>query len=40
MHQVPIQSEALIQWALAQDSYLSLKVDDLPPETRKWLNGS
>ncbi|MBE9199802.1 MULTISPECIES: GAF domain-containing protein [unclassified Nodularia (in: cyanobacteria)] len=37
--QVTIKSEALIQWALCQDSYLSFSVDDLPPETRKWLNG-
>ncbi|MEH1889987.1 MAG: GAF domain-containing protein [Nostoc sp.] len=35
---IPIQTEALIQWALATESYLILKVDDLPPETRKWLN--
>ncbi|MEH1845206.1 MAG: GAF domain-containing protein [Nostoc sp.] len=35
---IPIQAEALIQWALATKSYLILKVDNLPPETRKWLN--
>ncbi|MEH2378448.1 MAG: GAF domain-containing protein [Nostoc sp.] len=35
---IPIQSEALIQWALLTESYLTLKVHDLPPETRKWLN--
>ncbi|MEH1909996.1 sensor histidine kinase [Nostoc sp.] len=35
---IPIQSEALIQWALVTESHLTLKVDDLPPETRKWLN--
>ncbi|MEH1957357.1 GAF domain-containing protein [Nostoc sp.] len=35
---IPIQTEALIQWALATESYLTLKVDNLPPETRKWLN--
>ncbi|MEH2253898.1 sensor histidine kinase [Nostoc sp.] len=34
---IPIQAEALIQWALATESYLTLKVDNLPPETRKWL---
>ncbi|WP_375491470.1 GAF domain-containing protein [uncultured Nostoc sp.] len=33
-----IQAEALIQWALATESYLTLKADNLPPETRKWLN--
>ncbi|WP_414552120.1 GAF domain-containing protein [Anabaena sp. CCY 0017] len=37
---INIQSEALIQWALSQNSYLSFSVDDLPPESRKWLNGS
>jgi GAF domain-containing protein len=35
---ISIQSEALIQWALATESYLTLKVDNLPAETRKWLN--
>ncbi|MBN3894380.1 MAG: GAF domain-containing protein [Nostoc sp.] len=35
---IPIQAEALIQWALATESYLTLRVDNLPPETRKWLN--
>ncbi len=35
-----VQTEVLIQWALAQEGYLSLRVDDLPPETRNWLNGS
>ncbi len=33
-----IQAEALIQWALVTENYLTLKVDNLPPETRKWLN--
>jgi hypothetical protein len=35
---ISIQAEALIQWALATENYLTLKVDNLPPETRKWLN--
>jgi hypothetical protein len=35
---ISIQSEALIQWALVTENYLTLKVDNLPPETRKWLN--
>ncbi|MDZ8087269.1 MAG: GAF domain-containing protein [Nostoc sp. DedQUE12b] len=35
---IPIQAEALIQWALVTENYLTLKVDNLPPETRKWLN--
>jgi GAF domain-containing protein len=37
---VPIQAEVLIQWALATDGLLSLTVDDLPPDTKKWLNGT
>jgi transcriptional regulator with GAF, ATPase, and Fis domain len=36
---IHVKAEALIQWALAQEGYLTLKVDDLPTETRKWLNG-
>ncbi|MBD2345933.1 sensor histidine kinase [Anabaena subtropica] len=35
-----IQYEALIQWALAENSYLNVSVDHLPPETRQWLHGS
>ncbi|BDI18692.1 hypothetical protein ANSO36C_44940 [Nostoc cf. commune SO-36] len=35
---ISIQAEALIQWALATESYLTLKVGNLLPETRKWLN--
>jgi GAF domain-containing protein len=35
---IPIKTEALIQWALATESYLTLKVDNLAPETRKWLS--
>ncbi|MCC5663177.1 GAF domain-containing protein [Nostoc sp. CHAB 5784] len=35
---IPIHTEALIQWALATESYLTLNVDNLPPKTRKWLN--
>ena len=35
---ISIDAEALIQWALATESYLTLKVDNLPPKTRKWLN--
>ncbi|GAX38488.1 sensor histidine kinase [Nodularia sp. NIES-3585] len=37
---VTIKSEALIQWAISQNGYLSLSVDDLPTETRKWFNFS
>ena len=38
--QISVQTEALIQWTLAKDGYLSANVNDLPAETRKWLNGS
>ncbi|BAY27807.1 putative GAF sensor protein [Calothrix sp. NIES-2100] len=37
---ISIQTEALIQWALTQESYLSLRVEDLPRETRTWFNGA
>ncbi len=37
---VHISTEALIQWALVIDSYLSLSIDDIPDETKKWLTGS
>ncbi|MBD2356310.1 GAF domain-containing protein [Tolypothrix sp. FACHB-123] len=36
---ISIHTEVLIQWALSQDSYLSLTIDDLPPPTRNWLYG-
>ncbi|MBD2300806.1 GAF domain-containing protein [Nostoc sp. FACHB-190] len=36
---VPIHTEAIIQWALAKDDYVCVYADDLPAETRKWLNG-
>jgi len=35
-----IQTEVLIQWALATDGLLTLSVNDLPPDTKKWLNGA
>lgn len=38
--QVSIKSEVLIQWALAQESYLSFNADDLLPDTKQWLHGS
>ncbi len=34
-----LQSEAVIQWALAQAAHLSITIDDLPAQTRKWLKG-
>lgn len=37
---IPLQTESLIQWALGKDGLLSLNVNDLPEQTRKWLNGS
>ncbi|MBW4567919.1 MAG: GAF domain-containing protein [Tolypothrix carrinoi HA7290-LM1] len=37
---VLIQTEVLIQWALATDGLLTLSVSDLPPDTKKWLNGA
>jgi GAF domain-containing protein len=37
---LPIQTEALIQWALATDGILALTVDDLPAATRKWFHGT
>jgi len=36
---IPLQTEALIQWALTTDGLLTLTVDDLPPDTKKWLTG-
>ncbi len=36
---IPIHTEALIQWTISQESYLSLTIDDLPPPTRNWLSG-
>ncbi|AFY44422.1 GAF domain protein [Nostoc sp. PCC 7107] len=38
-HPIPIQTEAIIQWALTKDDYVCVYADDLPAETRKWLNG-
>jgi GAF domain-containing protein len=37
---VLIQTEVLIQWALATDGLLTLSVNDLPHDTKKWLNGA
>lgn len=37
---VPLRAEVLIEWALASEGLLSLSVDDLPDETKKWLHGS
>jgi len=36
---IPLQTEALIQWALAIDSLLTLNINDVPSDTKKWLNG-
>jgi GAF domain-containing protein len=37
---IPIESEAMIQWSLRNDKLLTLSVDDIPADTRQWLNGS
>ncbi|GAB1543310.1 GAF domain-containing protein [Scytonema sp. NUACC21] len=34
-----IYTEPLIYWALTTDGLLGIKVDDLPEQTRRWLNG-
>ncbi|BAB75972.1 alr4273 [Nostoc sp. PCC 7120 = FACHB-418] len=34
-----IQHEAVIQWALVENSYLNVSINHLPPETRQWLHG-
>jgi transcriptional regulator with GAF, ATPase, and Fis domain len=36
---IPIATEALIQWALTTDTYLSLSINDIPGESKKWLTG-
>jgi GAF domain-containing protein len=37
---IPVYTDTLIQWALQTDDLLTLSVDDIPVETRQWLNGS
>ncbi|MBF2066826.1 MAG: sensor histidine kinase [Calothrix sp. C42_A2020_038] len=37
---VPLQAEALIQWALGSKTMMFLHFKDLPEDTRKWLYGS
>ena len=37
---IPLKAEALIQWAFASKGLLSLSVDDLPDDTKRWLHGS
>jgi GAF domain-containing protein len=36
---ISLQTEALIQWALAMDGMLTLNINDLPLTTKQWLNG-
>ncbi len=36
---IPVQADALLQWALAADGPVQVSVSDLPPETGKWLKG-
>lgn len=38
--QINVNTEPLIQWAIAQNGYLSFTADNLPPQTKKWLHGS
>ncbi|MFB2770811.1 GAF domain-containing protein [Pelatocladus sp. BLCC-F211] len=37
---IPLQTEALIQWALITDDILAITANDLPVETQNWLNGA
>jgi GAF domain-containing protein len=36
---IPILAEALIQWGLENEGVLTLKVENLPEQTRKWFHG-
>ncbi|WP_225913831.1 GAF domain-containing protein [Leptolyngbya ohadii] len=36
---IPIYTDLLIQSALQNDGLLTLPIEDIPPETRQWLNG-
>lgn len=37
---VPLKVEVLIEWALTSKGLLTLSVNDLPDDTKKWLHGS
>ncbi|MGJ5674048.1 MAG: GAF domain-containing protein [Nostochopsis sp.] len=37
---IPLQTEALIQWALTTDDILPITANDLPVATKNWLNGA
>lgn len=37
---VPLKAEVLIEWALASEGLLSVNIDDLPSDSKKWLHGS
>ncbi|WP_315789440.1 GAF domain-containing protein [Fischerella sp. JS2] len=37
---IPLQNEALIQWALLSEDLLPITVNDLPSATKKWLSGA
>lgn len=37
---IPVYTDDLVQWALQADSLLPLRIDDVTPETRQWLNGT
>lgn len=37
---IPIYTDLLVQWALQTDGLLTVSINDVPPETRQWLNGT
>lgn len=37
---IPIYTDLLVQWALQADGLLTVNINDVPPETRQWLNGT
>ena len=37
---LPLQSEALVQWAIGSPEMFVIAVEDLPPDTRQWLYGT
>ncbi|NET35782.1 MAG: GAF domain-containing protein [Cyanothece sp. SIO1E1] len=36
---IPVHSDAIIQWALQTNGLLPISADELPAETREWLEG-
>ncbi|MBD3882674.1 GAF domain-containing protein [Phormidium tenue FACHB-886] len=37
---IPIHTDLLVQWALQSQDFLIISSNNLPPETRHWLNGT